>query len=82
MVEHVSLWWSEASFLYVLKRDITVSQGRTVSIFLRKHMDLHRGYMQLYCHQLWKSMQLYCHQLWKRVPLLHVLSIMSCHLIN
>jgi hypothetical protein len=52
MVEHVSLWYSGASFEFMPKSGIAGSSGKTISNFPRKHqIDFQSVYPSLQSHQ-------------------------------
>jgi hypothetical protein len=70
IVEHVSLWYGEASFEYMPRSGIAGSSGRTISNFLRNcQVNFQSGCTSLYSHQQWRSVPLSLH------PDQHVLSL-------
>jgi hypothetical protein len=70
IVEHVSLLPVGTSFGYILRRDIALSSGSTMSNFLRNHQtDYQSGCTSLQSHQQWRSVPLSSH------PLPHLLSL-------
>ena len=59
IVEHMSLWDVGESFGYMSRNDITVSSGRTIPSFLRKHQTVFP----------WSCTSLHSHQHRRSVPL-------------
>ena len=77
IVEHVTLWHSEASFGYIPKSGIAGSSGRSISNFLWSlQFDFQSGCTSLKSHQQWQSFPLSLH------PLHHVLSSEVLILVN